>query len=50
MVLIFTVIILLYTRFIEEKELEIRFGDEYLSYKKGTPFFIPIPPSLRRKK
>ena len=50
MVLIFSVIILLYTKFVEEKELEKRFGDEYLSYKKGTPFFIPIPPSLRRKK
>ena len=50
MVLIFSVIILLYTRFIEEKELEIRFGDEYLAYKKKTPFIIPIPTTLRRKK
>ena len=50
MVLIFSVIILLYTRFIEEKELEIRFGDEYLAYKKRTPFVIPIPKILRRKK
>ena len=50
MVLIFSVIILLYTRFIEEKELEKRFGDEYLAYKKRTPFFIPIPTTLRRKK
>ena len=50
MVLIFSVTILLYTKFIEEKELEIRFGDEYLVYKKETPFFIPIPPILRRKK
>ena len=50
MVSIFSVIILLYSRFIEEKELEIRFGDEYLTYKKETPFFIPIHPSLRRKK
>jgi len=50
MVLIFSVIILLYTRFIEEKELETRFGDEYLAYKKRTPFIIPIPTTLRRKK
>ena len=49
-VMIFSMIILLYTKFVEEKELEKRFGDEYLSYKKGTPFFIPTPPSLRRKK
>ena len=50
MVLIFSVIILLYTRFIEEKELEIRFGDEYLTYKKRTPFIIPTPTTFRRKK
>jgi len=50
MVLIFSVIILLYTRFIEEKELEIRFGDEYLAYKKRTPFIIPISTTLWRKK
>ncbi len=50
MVSIFTVIILLYTRFIEEKELEIRFGEEYLAYKKETPFFIPTPTIFRRKK
>jgi protein-S-isoprenylcysteine O-methyltransferase Ste14 len=50
MILIFSVTILLYTKFIEEKELEKRFGDEYLAYKKETPFIIPIPPILRRKK
>jgi len=50
MVLIFSVIILLYTKFIEEKELEKRFGDEYLAYKKKTPFFIPTPLIFRRKK
>ena len=50
MMLVFSVIILLYTRFIEEKELEKRFGNEYLAYKKRTPFIIPIPTTLRRKK
>lgn len=50
MVFIFSVTILLYTRFIEEKELEMRFGDEYLAYKKKTPFLIPIPPILRKIK
>ena len=50
MVFIFSSIILLFTKFVEEKELEKRFGDEYLIYKKETPFFIPIHPSLRRKK
>lgn len=50
MVLIFSVIILLYTKLIEEKELEKRFGAAYLSYKNRTPFFIPIPQIFRRIK
>lgn len=36
--------ILLYALFIkavEEKELEMRFGQEYLDYKKRVPMFIP---------
>jgi protein-S-isoprenylcysteine O-methyltransferase Ste14 len=31
-----------YHKFIEEAELEIRFGDEYKQYKKRTPFLMPI--------
>lgn len=30
-----------YHKFIEEKELEIRFGDEYVRYRDKTPFIIP---------
>jgi protein-S-isoprenylcysteine O-methyltransferase Ste14 len=30
-----------YHKYIEESELEIRFGDEYKQYKKCTPFLIP---------
>ncbi len=30
-----------YHKFIEEKELLLRFGDEYKEYKKNTPFLIP---------
>ena len=30
-----------YHKFIEEIELEIRFGNEYKQYKKNTPFLIP---------
>jgi protein-S-isoprenylcysteine O-methyltransferase Ste14 len=30
-----------YDRNVEEKELEIRFGDEYKEYKKRTPFLLP---------
>ena len=50
MVSIFSVTILLFARFIEENELEKRFGDVYLAYKEDTPFFIPTPPILRRNK
>jgi protein-S-isoprenylcysteine O-methyltransferase Ste14 len=28
-------------KFIEEKELEKRFGEEYIIYKKNTPFVFP---------
>lgn len=50
MVLIFSLIILLYVKLIEEKELETRFGDEYLAYKNAIPFLIPTPSLLRRTK
>ncbi len=31
-----------YIKLIEEKELEIRFGEEYKEYKRSTPFLIPF--------
>ena len=30
-----------YHKFVEEKELSIRFGEEYRKYKERTPFLIP---------
>jgi protein-S-isoprenylcysteine O-methyltransferase Ste14 len=39
--LVYPVGILTYIKLIEEKELEERFGSEYLEYKKRTPFLIP---------
>ncbi len=33
--------LLLYVRFIEEKELEARYGPEYVEYKRSTPFILP---------
>ena len=39
--LVYPVGILTYVKVIEEKELEERFGMEYLDYKRGTPFIIP---------
>ena len=32
---------LIYIKLVEERELEARFGEEYLSYKKSTPFILP---------
>jgi len=39
--LLFMSLLLLYYKFVEEKELEARFGQEYIEYKKRTPFIIP---------
>lgn len=41
-VAIFSAILLGYLKIIEEKELQMRFGSEYMEYKKKTPFIIPI--------
>jgi len=41
-VVIFFLILLAYLKLVEEKELELRFGQEYLEYKNATPFIIPI--------
>ena len=35
------ILILAYIKGIEEKELDLRFGKEYLEYKKNTPFLFP---------
>jgi protein-S-isoprenylcysteine O-methyltransferase Ste14 len=36
--------LLAYIRFIEEKELEARFGQDYVDYKRTTPFLLPRAP------
>jgi protein-S-isoprenylcysteine O-methyltransferase Ste14 len=41
-VAIFALMLLVYLKLLEEKELEMRFGQEYLEYKKNTPFILPI--------
>jgi protein-S-isoprenylcysteine O-methyltransferase Ste14 len=50
MVFIFTAIILSYIKLIEEKELEKRYGNDYLEYKKATPLLIPRLPLFRRNR
>ena len=39
--------LLTYIKRIEEKEMELRFGQEYLAYKQRTPFLIPRLPKNR---
>ena len=41
-VAILAAMLISYLKIIEEKELQMRFGDEYIEYKKKTPFMIPI--------
>lgn len=43
LVLLFTAVLSLYIKTVEEKELEIRFGSDYTAYKQNTPFLIRIP-------
>jgi len=40
-VIVLGVLLLTYITRVEEKELEIRFGEDYLAYKKTTPLFFP---------
>lgn len=41
LVLVFAILLLTYIKLVEEKEMELRFGQEYLDYRKQTPFLIP---------
>jgi len=38
---LFILLNILYLKTIEEKEMEKKFGEEYLSYRKSVPMFIP---------
>ena len=41
LVLLFACLLLAYIKCVEEKEMELRFGQEYLDYRSRTPFLIP---------
>lgn len=43
MVTLFLLLLILWIKKVEEKELEIRFGQDYVDYKKSTSFMIPKP-------
>jgi len=38
---LFILLNVLYVKVIEEKEMEKKFGEEYLEYKRKVPMFIP---------
>jgi len=40
-VLTLAVLLLVYIKLLEEKEMELRFGEAYREYRKQTPFIIP---------
>jgi protein-S-isoprenylcysteine O-methyltransferase Ste14 len=42
-VILFLLLLILWIKKVEEKELEIRFGQDYVDYKKSTSFMIPMP-------
>jgi protein-S-isoprenylcysteine O-methyltransferase Ste14 len=46
-VLFFALFLLSYIKLVEEKEMALRFGDEYIRYKQNTPFIIPRLMSFR---
>jgi len=46
MVLLLAILLLSYLKLVEEKELEARFGPDYVEYKRTTPFILP---RLRRR-
>jgi len=41
--LLIAVLLVAYIKVVEERELELRFGEEYLQYKRGTSFIVPCP-------
>jgi protein-S-isoprenylcysteine O-methyltransferase Ste14 len=41
LVVILAALLLLLDRLVEEKELEARFGSEYLECRQHTPFMLP---------
>lgn len=41
LVVLFAILLVIYVKLVEEHELEMRFGQEYLDYKARTPFIIP---------
>ncbi|NIU82230.1 MAG: hypothetical protein GWN31_01895 [Candidatus Thorarchaeota archaeon] len=47
--LLFTGLLSIYIKLVEEQELEERFGAAYLTYKKNVPFLIPTRRSTSKQ-
>ena len=43
LVALFSILLLLYIKFVEEREMVARFGESYEAYRRNTPFLIPRP-------
>ena len=41
MVLLPAICLLVYIKLIEEKEMRLRFGADYIEYRRQTPFLFP---------
>lgn len=48
-VILFGILLLVYVKLVEEKELAARFGQAYLDYKAATPFIFPRIYKHRRR-
>lgn len=46
-VLLLSCLLLLFIKTVEEQEMVLRFGQEYLAYRRRTPFLIPRWPTER---
>lgn len=44
LVVLFAALLLLYVKVFEEQELAARFGDDYVEYRRSTPFLVPRIP------
>ena len=38
---LFTTVVVAYIRFVEGRELEVRFGERHREYRRRTPFLLP---------
>ncbi len=47
---VFVIVNVLELKFIEEPELERRFGERYREYRRRVPMFVPRAPGVSKKR